>query len=306
MKKFTVLTTIASRVTNATGRTGLLIKAKSPEILIVGGVIGILGSTFLACRATLKLDDILVDTKVITDKIADAKVNKADQYSEKDAAKDLYTTYVQATVKVGKLYLPAITLGALSIGCVLYSFKILKGRNVALMAAYKCVENSFSKYRTRVVADAGVEKDQEYRYGIRKEDITTTELGKNGKEKEVKSTIDVIDSLEGSEYAVMFDESCSMWVKNPDYNMTTLRCQQQFANDILNSRGHLFLNEVYDMIGAKQTPAGAVTGWVKGKGDSFVDFNIFEGTSANTIAANGYSKTILLDFNVDGVIYDMI
>jgi len=306
MKKLTVLTTIAKRVTNATGRTGLLLKAKSPEILIVGGVIGMVGATFLACKATLKLDDILTETKVITDKIADAKINKADVYSEKDAAKDLYTTYVQSTVKVGKLYLPAVTLGALSIGCVLYSFKILKGRNVALMAAYKCVENSFSKYRTRVVADAGVEKDQEYRYGIRKQETTTTVVGKNGKEKEVKTTVDVMDGLEGSEYAVMFDESCSMWVKNPEYNMTTLLCQQQFANDMLNSRGHLFLNEVYDMLGAKQTTAGSVTGWVKGHGDSFVDFGIYEGKSADTVAANGYSKTMLLDFNVDGVIYDMI
>ena len=310
MKKLTVLSKIATNVSMATGRTGLKIKAVSPELLIAGGIIGIVGSTFLACKATLKLDSIVDEAKETVDKInttKEANIETPDVYSEKDANKDMYLTYVQTGVKIGKMYFPAVTLGVLSVGAILYSFKILKGRNVALMAAYKCVESSFAKYRTRVIADAGVEKDQEYRYGIRKEDIMATEIGKNGKPKEVKSTIDVIGDLDGSPYAIMFDEKCTMWVKNTEYNMTTLRCQQQTANDILNSRGHIFLNEVYAMVGAENTKAGSITGWVLGgKGDQFVDFNIFEGNTYKTVAADGYSKTMLLDFNVDGIMYDKI
>lgn len=143
MKKLTILTKVANKVTNATGRTGLKIKAMSPELLIVGGVIGIVGSTFLACRATLKLDEIVDTAKETVDKINDAKLTKSeDIYSEKDASKDLYITYVQTGTKIAKLYIPSVTLGVLSIGCILYSFKILKGRNVALMAAYKGLELS--------------------------------------------------------------------------------------------------------------------------------------------------------------------
>jgi len=306
MKKLTILSKITNTVTNVTGRTGLKISKASPEILIVGGIVGIVGSTFLACRATLKLDEVLDTAKVTVDKINDAKATKADVYSEKDASKDMYITYVQTGAKVAKLYLPALTLGALSIGCVLYSFKILKGRNVALMAAYKCVESSFAKYRERLIEDVGEEKDQEYRYGIRKEKIESTVVGADGKTKKVKETISIVDDLKGSEYAVIFDDKCGAWVKSFDYNMTYLKCQQQHANDILNSRGHIFLNEIYDMLGAKQTPAGAVTGWVRGSGDSFVDFNIFDGASAKLVGSDGYSKAMLLDFNVDGVIYDKI
>jgi len=309
MKKLKVLTTIANKVTNATGRTGLKIKAVSPELLIIGGLIGIAGSTFLACKATLKLEDIVDTAKVTVDKINVAKENKSilgngEEYSEKDANRDTYLTYIQTGTKIGKLYLPAVTLGVLSMGCILYSFKILKGRNVALMAAYKCVESSFAKYRERLVADVGVEKDQEYRYGVRKEDIMVTEIGKNGKPKEVKSSIDVIDNLDGSEYAIMFDEKCSNWVKTPSYNMTYLKCQQQHVNDLLNSRGHVFLNEIYDILGTERTDAGAIVGWVKGQGDSFIDFNIFDGSFVKS--NDGYENAILLDFNVDGVMYDKI
>ena len=311
MKKLTVLSKIANTVTNVTGRTGLKISKMSPELLIIGGLIGGVGATFLACKATLKLEEVLDTAKVTVDKINVAKENKSiladgKEYSEKDASKDTYLTYVQTGTKIGKLYLPAATLGLLSVGCILYSFKILKGRNVALMAAYKCVESSFAKYRERLVADVGVEKDQEYRYGVRKEDITNIEIGKNGKEKEVTTSTNVIDNVDGSEYAVIFDDKCGAWVKSFDYNMTYLKCQQQHANDILNSRGHLFLNEVYDMLGAPQNKAGAVTGWVKGVGDSFVDFNIFDGAAAKLVGSDGYSKAILLDFNVDGVILDLI
>jgi hypothetical protein len=310
MKKLTMLTKITNAVTNATGRTGLKVKGMAPELLIVGGVIGIVGSTFLACKATLKLDEIVDTTKETVDKINETKeskagmVNEADVeiYSEKDANKDLYITYVQTGTKIAKLYLPSVTLGVLSIGAILYSFKILKGRNLALMAAYKGLEGAFGNYRARVIADVGVDKDREYKYGIRKEEVTTAE---NGKEKDTTTTIDVIDSLDGSPYAIMFDENCSNWVKNPDYNRTYLSCQQQHANDILNARGHIFLNEIYDMLGTEHTDAGAITGWVKGgSGDQFVDFNLFDG--AFTKDADGYSKGILLDFNVDGIMYNKI
>jgi hypothetical protein len=295
---------LTTAVTNATGRTGLKIAKHSPEILMVAGVVGIVASTVLACRATLKLDEVVDAAKVTVDRINDAKVSMdPEKYSETDAQKDLFITYMQTGVKVFKLYAPAITLGVLSISSILYSHKIMKGRNMALMAAFKGVDEAFKSYRKRVVEDLGVEKDREYKYGVKKEVITETITDEKGKTKEVKKVIDVLD---GSQYAQIFDHNSSNWNKNPDYNMSFLKANQNFANDILQAKGHIFLNEVYDMVDVPRTQAGAITGWVKGSGDDFVDFGIFECNMANGESSIGYDRAILLDFNVDGVIWDKI
>lgn len=58
----------------------------------------------------------------------------------------------------------------------------------------------------------------------------------------------------------------------------------------------------------ERTKAGSVIGWIMNKGgDNFVDFGMFDGSSESVRAfVNGLERSILLDFNVDGVIYDLI
>ena len=90
-----------------------------------------------------------------------------------------------------------------------------------------------------------------------------------------------------------------------------LKDQQRYANDILKSKGHLFLNEVYDMLSIPRTKAGQVVGWIYDEkhpvGDNFVDFGIYDIYNERARDfVNGYERTILLDFNVDGNILDMI
>ena len=90
-----------------------------------------------------------------------------------------------------------------------------------------------------------------------------------------------------------------------------LKDQQRYANDLLKSKGHLFLNEVYDMLGIPRTKAGQVVGWIYDEkhpvGDNFVDFGIYDIYNERARDfVNGYERTILLDFNVDGNILDMI
>jgi hypothetical protein len=95
------------------------------------------------------------------------------------------------------------------------------------------------------------------------------------------------------------------WQKNSEHNKLFLKCQQSYANDMLQARGHVFLNEVYSWLGLEHSKAGAVVGWViNSDGDNFVDFGIFD--PGNSRFVNGQERSILLDFNVDGVIYDKI
>ena len=113
--------------------------------------------------------------------------------------------------------------------------------------------------------------------------------------------------VSASEYARYFDESNPNWDENPAFSLMFLRGQQQIANDIFHTRGHLFLNEVYDMLGYEHDPAGAVVGWVKGEGDDFVDFGLDDKTNKDVRRfVNGKENIILLDFNVSGVIWDKI
>lgn len=305
MTKLQVLKAVAKR---KTGRAILLAKKNSPEILMAVGVVGIVGSTVLACRATLKSEEVLERSKEKFDSIKEAKEVASENYTDTDYKKDMAIAYVQTGVDFVKLYGPSVALGVVSISCILGSHNIMKKRNLALIAAYKAVEKGFADYRGRVVEEFGIDKDYQFKHGLAMNKTEVIEEDENGKKKKVKKDVfDVEDPNQHSIYARFFDESSTQWSKTPEYNFTFLKCQQNYANDLLHSQGHLFLNEVYDMLGIPRSQAGAVVGWAAGEGDDFVDFGIFNIDSPRVRDfVNGYERSILLDFNVMGVIYDMI
>lgn len=290
---------VKNLATQRLGRAGVVAQKYSPEILTAVGVVGTVTSAVMASRATLKLEPIIDSTKSGVEDIRSRR-NDTD-HSESDYAKDLAYIYTINAKDLVKLYGPSITLGIASIGCLVGAQGVLKKRNIALAAAYKTVEHSFSEYRKRVISEFGEEKDREYRVPVTKTSLTSKETGK------VK-TVEHINPNNISGYARFFDELSQHWTKTPEYNLLFLRCQQNWANDMLQARGHLFLNEVYDALGLPRSKAGSVVGWVLGKnGDNFVDFGIydFENEKAREFV-NGVERSILLDFNVDGVIYDLI
>lgn len=292
---------IPKALTRKIGRQILVTKKHSPVLLFGAGVVGMVGTAVLASKATLKLEDVLEETNT---KVAQAKsLNNQDRrdYTEDDFQKDMVLIHVRAVGAVGKLYAPAIGLGALSIAALTGSHVILSKRNAALAGAYAVLEKGFNEYRQRVEEEFGTEKERELRYGHEEVVESDTKNGKATKKKLVGPNAE-------SMYARFFDEYSKNWERTPEYNLLFLRAQQNYANDLLLSRGHVFLNEVYDMIGIDRSRAGAVVGWVvSNEGDNFVDFGIFD---ANREGArdfvNGREGSILLDFNVDGVIYDKI
>lgn len=295
-------------IVNAVHKFGFKIKKRSPEILAVAGTVGIGVSGFMACRATLKLNDILEETKGTVETIHKVAEDEtySDRYTEEDAQKDLVITYTQTGVKIAKLYAPSVILGVLSVGCLLTSNNILRKRNVALAAAYTAVDKSFKEYRSRVVDRFGEAVDRELKYNLKSKKITETVVDEEtGKEKKEKKTVEVIegDASDYSPYARFFDEASRRWEKNAGYNMMFLHSAQEYMNHRLKAYGHLFLNEVYDYLDIPRTQAGNHVGWMYDEnnqiGDPYVDFNIF---NANRPAArdfvNGYENVILLDFNV--------
>ena len=290
-----------------------MVEKHSPEILAGVGVVGVVASTVMACKATMKLNDILEESKETRDKIKEVESNPRyeAEYSHEDAKKDLTINYTQTAMKIAKLYAPAVILGSASLGCLLASNDILRKRNAALSAAYMTVDKSFKEYRQRVVDRFGEEVEKEIRYNIKAEEVTSTVVTEDGSETTVTETVKTMDPNLYSDYAKFFDEASPYWQKDPEYNLMFLKSQQQYATDLLRARGRLFLNEVYDMLGIEKTKAGQIVGWVYNPtnpiGDNFVDFGIFDMSKERVRAfVNGYEPNILLDFNVDGNIWDLM
>ena len=306
---------IADSVSRAFHKAGFTLKKYSPEILVGVGIVGGVASAVLACRATLKVNDIVSESKTNIDKIHTATekgVTEAGQtYDVEDSKKDLTIVYVQTGLKLAKLYAPAVLLGAASVGCILTSHNIIHKRNVALAAAYTAVDTSFKEYRGRVVERFGKELDKELRYNIKAKEVEETVVDENGETKTVKKVVEVAHPSEYSDYARCFDDGCAGWKKDAEHNLFFLRQQQNFANDLLQKQGYLFLNDVYKMLGIPVTQAGQAVGWMYDEncpnGDNYVDFGIYDiHKEANRNFVNGYERSIWLDFNVDGPIWHLL
>lgn len=305
---------IVNSMTRNLRKVGFKFKKHSPEILVVAGVVGTVASAVMACKATLKVNDILEETKAEIEKVktvvADETISE-EKYSEQDAKKDLAIIYAHTGIKFVKLYGPSIILGTLSITGILASNNILRKRNIALAAAYKAIDTGFKEYRSRVVERFGEELDKELRYNVKAKEIKEKIVDENGKEKTVKKTINVADPNFYSDYARCYDDGCKGWVKDSEYNLMFLRNTQSFMNEKLRAQGYLFLNDVYDALGIPRSKAGQVVGWIYDEknpnGDNFVDFGIYDlYKEGSRDFVNGYERTIWLDFNVDGPILDLI
>lgn len=289
-----VPTSISRKVASAS----LQASKNAPSLLFGAGVVGMIGSTVLACRATLKLDEHLQRTQHDLKIAVAANADEPDKYTDADLQQDKLVIVSRSVIGIAKLYGPAVMVGVVSIGCLTKSKNLLQSRNEALAAAYVAVDQAFNQYRGRVIEKYGEDEDRELRYGAEDREVWDETKGKMTKGKAVGSDIP-------SQYSRFFDEFSTSWNNNAEYNFAFIRCQQNYANDMLRAKGHLFLNEVYDMLGLERSSAGAVVGWKLGHGDDFVDFGVFDGEMARHFV-NGREGSILLDFNVDGLIYNLI
>ena len=281
-------------VTRLAGRAGLVLSKHAPTILTAAGTAGFIGTTILASKATLKVEEAVAEETALLVKVHEA--HDAGKLDDKDALHDKVVLYTRMTTKLAKLYAPALILGAASIVSLATGHGIMLKRNASLAAAYAAVDQAFKTYKKKIESKFGKEAVLDALVSTPQEDLTKDEM-----------TLEAVTAVDGvSPYGVIFDEDNNNWSADEDLAKLHLDCQQQYANDILQTRGHIFLNEVYKMLGFPHTPAGAVTGWVKGQGDDFVDFNIFDGMFEGE-DKNGRTVTKwALDFNVDGVMYDKI
>lgn len=294
----------------------LKVDQNKPEIMLVVGLVGVIGATVLACRATLKAKDVVEEHNERLEEIQENLNEEEKKELPVEAKKDIRKVYLKTSLKLAKTYAPAIAVETAAFALLIKSNSVQRDRLAGLTAAYITVDQAFKKYREAVVAELGEDKDLEFKTGLKKQKIDAIVEDEEGNEKLKKEEGLVLpDGRYISEYAKFFDESCPDWQKSPENNLHFLRLQQAAANEKLKIQGHLFLNEVYDMIGLPRTKAGAVVGWLYPADrynslqlNGFVDFGIYDmwANAKRADFVNGYERNILLDFNVDGCIYNYI
>jgi hypothetical protein len=250
----------------------------------------VVSSTVLACKATLKLSDTLDD---IQKEVSEVRNDGSQVKPSENNGRDLTYVYLKSAGRLGRLYGPALGVGVVSIACLSGAHINLTRRNTSLMAAYAALQGAYDSYRDRIRGELGVDREHDLYRAV----SDTKEDG------EIKK---IVDPNGLSAYARFFDEYSDHWEKDAEHNLIFLRCQQNYLNDLLRARGHVFLNEAYDALGIDRSSAGAVVGWLIGskEGDSYIDFGIYD--PENSKFVNGWENSVLLDFNVDGVIYDKL
>lgn len=285
-------------VSRLAARSVLKAQTASPQLLFATGVVGVGTTVVLACKATLKIDEVLEEDRNARLTAAELRVKDDPRYSEDDYKKDMIYIQVRSAVKICKLYAPAITVGLVSVGMLAQSNRILTKRNAAVLAAYSALEKSFEDYRNRVDEKYGFEAERDIRYATEKQEVEV-----DGKTKKVK-----VATIGGSIYARFFDRNNKNWSPAPEYNLMFLRSVQNHLNDMLHARGHVFLNDAYDSLGIERSKEGAVVGWLRNNKDGYIDLGIFEGQDMSKFFdfVTGQEHGIWLDFNVDGIIYDRI
>lgn len=294
----------ATRLVN---KGGFKLRKCSPEILVIGGVLGVVASAVMACKATTKLDEVMEESKEKIEQIHNYvdENGYTERYSADDEKKDLAIVYTQSALKVAKLYAPSVGLGVISIASILGGHNILRKRNIALAAAYKALDKSFKDYRFRLVDRFGKDLDRELLFNTKVKEFETKTVDEDGNEKVEKEMVEVISDEVYSPYAKFFDSGCLGWEKDPELNLMFLRRQEEEANRLLKKRGYMFLNDIYEMLGIPKTKAGQIVGWIYDPenpiGDNKIDFGIYDmNKEKSRDFVNGYERTILLDFNVDG------
>ena len=329
-------TDIISGAKLASGRAFCRIKAHSPEILLVAGVTGLIAGTVVACKSTLKAHKVIEEAKNSLDEIHDCEADEglADKYTEEDAVNDKVHLFIKTAVKLTGLYAPSILLCGCSIACILLSHKIMSDQKAAAIAFGSTASAALAEYRNKVAEKYGKEVEEEIRYGVKTVKTTDPELysGTDGSGEPVEKEEKIVGIGDASLYSTLIDEYCGVWDHKADLTLMALRSAERTLTDRLAARrtskkpGYLFLREVYEYleIPRERWPKDInLIGWLytdeDSKNDKYVDFGplflldrratesgdqyIY---SMNDPAVSYRDRAVLVDFNIDGVIYDKI
>ena len=286
----------------------LTVRKHSPEILMVAGVIGTVAGAVMACKETLELEDVLDECKQEKMELEE-QYAMCEEYSEDALKKDQVKLTIKQAVKIVKLYAPSVIMEATSIGVIFASNDIMRKRNASMAAAYATLNSMYKRYRQNVIDSYGEEVDKDMRFGVKHEKVT--EIDEDGNKVKIDARIVDLDNtaLAISDYSRFFQMGCKGFdASSGRYNLLYLKGIQAMFNNKLIADGYVMLNDVYRELGFDTIPEGWSIGWVYDEanpiGDNYIDFGLYEARNKNQRAVNDWEPVILMDFNVDGNLYE--
>ena len=286
----------------------LTVRKHSPEILMVAGVIGTVAGAVMACKETLELENVLDECKQEKMELEE-QYAMCEQYSEDALKKDQVKLTIKQVAKIVKLYAPSVIMEATSIGVIFASNDIMRKRNASMAAAYATLNSMYKRYRQNVIESYGEEVDKDMRFGVKHEKVT--EIDEDGNKVKVDARIVDLDNtaLAISDYSRFFQAGCKGFDESSGrYNLLYLKGIQAMFNNKLIADGYVMLNDVYRELGFDTIPEGWSIGWVYDEanpiGDNYIDFGLYEARNKNQRAVNDWEPVILMDFNVDGNLYE--
>lgn len=300
---------LPSSVTSKVAMKSLVLQKHSPQVLFYGGL-ALMGATVVsACQATLKLEGTLDDIRRDREDLKQVVAVHPDKYSDSDITKlNIYIT-ARGAAKLIKLYLPTAVLSVAAVASLTGSNNILNRRNAGLSAALASTERAMAKYRERVIDTYGEEIDRDMMFGS--DTIERKTFNADGSESKRTQKVKVYGEGRSPYARIWGQDTSTEWDPIPEYNLAKLRSIQTYMNNVLQSRGHVFLNDVFDELGLDRTPAGSVVGWLSEKNggkDGYVDLGVLsQGEEVAFVDfMTGHETHLLLDFNVDGEIFRRI
>lgn len=277
----------------------------APEVMLAGGITAGVLSVIMIAKAHRETDgwkENLEERLAAYREIIQEDIDEGIEVDEREIRKGEARIYASAGGYLLKAYGRGVLVGVGAIALVMASHGLMKNRLSAVLSLATLLESSFEEYRNKVKDEYGEEADQRLYYGAEARDVVTLETNEDGKKKKRKSKKNHLpEEYDSRMYSRVFEETNINWFNDPSKNEYFLRALEQWANDRLYLRGALVLNDVYTQLGFEPTPFGAVVGWTKDGGDGYVSF----GLDSDLNAREGDDRW-LLDFNVEGVMYNKI
>ena len=224
----------------------LFAKRNASTILTCLGGIGVVATSILAVKATPKALKL----------IEEAEKEKGGELSKWD----------KVQIAAPK-YIPAVLIGTTTVACIFEANILNKRQQTSLASAYVFLDQSYKKYRRKVVELYGEETHNEIVKAIAIEEAEPVYMHASN------FCTDCTQFLEEdySEPILFYDEYGHRYF---EISIEQVLQAEYHLNRNYTMRGFALLNEFYEFLGLEQTELGDEVGWViEDDGSYWIDFN---------------------------------
>lgn len=207
------------------------VKTNNVEILTGFGVAGVLTTAYFAAKGGYESALMIRDNEPLESFDFESEPRKE--------------RFVRRAKLTWKNYIPATTVGALTVGAIIGSTKAGSHRTAAAVSAYSLTEAAFKEYREHVISEIGEKKEHDIR-----DKVAQTKIDRLGDGP-------IILGARGSDVLC-----CELYTgRYFKSDMETLRKTQNDINALVNNERFILLEEFYDMLDLPHTSMSDQVGW---------------------------------------------